>query len=314
MPASYRDIHLIYNPAAGKLQRGSIDVIHRAAEVLRNLGNGVNLVPTSGPKEARTLARRAVAGGADLVLVAGGDGTINEAMNGVVLSNTPMGVLPLGTANVLATELGLARSTEEVAALVPGLVQERISVGFLQTAEGQSRYFAMMAGIGLDAHIVVNVDLELKKKLGKLAYWIGGFAQLGQKFPEFQVTIEGVPTRSSFTLAARVRNYGGDIEIAKSACLLDDYFEVVAFEGEDSFQYLKYFTGVLANLLDDMKGVTIKKAREIEFTCPRDSNVYVQVDGELAGKLPATIEIVPDALTLLMPAAVRTKFSGCGGR
>jgi len=200
LPASYRDIHLIYNPAAGKLQRGSIDVIHRAAEVLRNLGNGVNLVPTSGPKEARTLARRAVAGGADLVLVAGGDGTINEAMNGVVLSNTPMGVLPLGTANVLATELGLARSTEEVAALVPGLVQERISVGFLQTAEGQSRYFAMMAGIGLDAHIVVNVDLELKKKLGKLAYWIGGFAQLGQKFPEFQVTIRAFPRAAASPL------------------------------------------------------------------------------------------------------------------
>ena len=305
MPNTYRNIHLIYNPTAGKLQRGSVDVIGKAAQILESQGQQVTLAPTAAPQDARNLARHAIDTGADLVLVAGGDGTINEALNGMVPFGVPMGVLPLGTANVLATELGLAKSTEEVAAMIPDLVPERISVGFLQTADEPSRYFVMMAGIGLDAHIVVNIDKELKRKFGKLAYWIGGFGQLGQKFPEFDVTVGEETVRSSFTLAARVRNYGGDIAIAKSACLLDDYFEVVAFEGEDSFQYLKYLTGVLANLLDEMKGVTIRRAREVELTSSGDSDVYVQVDGEAAGKLPATIEIVPDALTLLIPAEFR---------
>ena len=305
MPNTYRNIHLIYNPAAGRLQRGSPAVIGNAAQILESLGCGVTLVPTAAPRDARNLARRAIDSGADLVLAAGGDGTINETLNGVVLSDVPMSVLPLGTANVLATELGLARGTEEAAATIPSLVPKRISVGFLHTAGEPARYFAMMAGIGLDAHIVVNIDPELKRKLGKLAYWIGGFGQLGQKFPEFDVTIGGETIRSSFTLAARVRNYGGDIAIARSASLLDDYFEVVVFEGEDSFQYLKYFTGVLTNLLNEMRGVTIRKAREIELTASGSPSVYVQVDGEAAGQLPATIEIVPNALTLLMPAEFR---------
>ncbi len=306
MSNTYRNIHLIYNPAAGRLQRSNGGSIPRVREVLESLGNGVTLVPTAGPRDARDLARRAVDAGADLVMVAGGDGTINEVLNGLVHTHTPMAIVPLGTANVLGAELGLAKVPDKVAAMLPGLTQERISVGFLHT-EQQSRYFLLMAGVGLDAHIVAAVDPDLKKHLGKLAYWIGGFGQLGQKFPEFEVMVNGQTVRSSFTLASRVRNYGGDLEIAKSACLLDDYFEVVAFEGEDSFQYLKYLTGVLANLLDRMKGVTIHRATEIELEPLGEQPVYVQVDGEFAGPLPAKLEIVPDALTLLIPPDFRAR-------
>jgi len=286
-------------------------VIDRIRTTLEKQGNGVTPAPTSGPGEAGELARRAAASGADLVLVAGGDGTINEALQGVAGSETAFAVLPGGTANVLATELGLPRDPEEAAAVLPQWMPERISAGLLRPPEGRPRYFLMMAGVGLDAHVVATVDLELKKKIGKLAYWISGFGQLGRRFPQFTVRAGEESILSSFTLAARVRNYGGDLEIAREACLLDDYFEMVSFEGERSFRYIKYFTGVVANRLDKLAGVVIRKVRELEFEPAAGEEIFVQVDGELAGKLPAKVEIVPDALTLLMPAEFREKFSSC---
>lgn len=308
MPTIYRNIHLIHNPAARRLQRSDGSFIPEILGALRAGGHGVTDVPTSEPGEATRFARRAVDSGADLVLVAGGDGTVNEVLNGVALTDTPFAVLPLGTANVLATELGIPRQPAEAARQVGEWAPERVPVGFLQTPE-DGRFFLMMAGVGLDASIVVDVDPELKKRFGKIAYWIGGFGKLGRSFPQFEVAVDGERWRSSFTLASRVRNYGGDLEIAKTACLLDDYFEMVSFEGEDSFRYVMYLTGVLANLLDRMEGVTIRKTRELEFTTCGDQDIYVQVDGELAGKLPATIELAPDALTLLMPGSFRERFA-----
>jgi diacylglycerol kinase family enzyme len=279
----------------------------RIIKALESRGAAVTPTSTLHQGHAVELARNAVAAGAGLVVIAGGDGTINEAVNGLVHSHVPLAILPLGTANVLATELGTSRSPGAAAAHVPDLVAERISVGLLTPADAPPRYFLMMAGVGLDAHIVLNVDLELKKQLGKLAYWIGGLGQLGRQFPQFNVRVNGSAFKSGFTLASRVRNYGGDLEIAKTASLLDDYFEMVAFEGEDSFRYLKYLTGVMANFLHKMEGVSIYRVRKVEFTPPPGADVLVQVDGDLAGKLPVKLEIVQNALTLLVPRAFRDK-------
>jgi diacylglycerol kinase family enzyme len=166
-----------------------------------------------------------------------------------------------------------------------------------------------MAGVGLDAHIVVSVDLELKKRLGKLAYWLGGLGQLGRQFPTFQVSVNGDTLASSFTLASRVRNYGGDLEIAKTVSLLDDHFEVVTFESPDSFRYLMYLTGVLANFLHKLEGVTVHRVERVDFGAPAGTDVLVQVDGESAGKLPASVEIVPEALDLLMPPTIADRYA-----
>jgi diacylglycerol kinase family enzyme len=141
----------------------------------------------------------------------------------------------------------------------------------------------------------------LKARLGKGAYWLAGFSQLGQTFPEFQARTNGHRVQCSFALASRVRNYGGDVEIARRASLFSDAFETVLFEGAQSWVYLRYFLGVLTASLDRVKGVTILKATRLEFECASDPRIYVQVDGEYAGNLPAQIEIVPQALTLLVP-------------
>ncbi len=166
-----------------------------------------------------------------------------------------------------------------------------------------------MAGAGLDADIVHHLNPRWKAALGKVAYWIGGFAQLGRTLPEFTVESGGTSARVSLALLSRVRNYGGDIEITRHACLLDDTFALALFEGRSTFRYLKYFLAILARRLERVSGVRLLAASRAELTACGDERVFVQVDGEAAGWLPATVEIVPSALTLLTPPSCRARLN-----
>jgi diacylglycerol kinase (ATP) len=259
-------------------------------------------VPTTGPGAAGEIARKSIEEGAGLVLAAGGDGTINEALEGMVHSQVPLGILPAGTANVLANETGMSSSLEKAARELSKCREQRISVGSLRmSAAAQPRHFLLMAGVGLDARIVYHLSAPLKSKIGKVAYWASAMKVIGEDLEEFDVKIDGLIHRCSFALISKVRNYGGDFEIARDTSLLDDRFEVVLFGGRSSTRYLKYFTAVALKRLDGMKGVTVLRAHKISLSAPQDPRVHIQVDGEYAGKLPGSIEIVPDALTLLIP-------------
>jgi len=248
------------------------------------------------------IARQCVQEGADLILVAGGDGTVNEVMNGMVHSEVPLGVLPFGTANVLGNEMGLGRP-DRVAAHLSALAPARIALGLLMgEADRRQRYFLLMAGAGFDALIVHKVDEKMKTVVGKGAYWMAGFSQLGARLPEFNVDVDDRRYRSSFALASRVCNYGGDLEIARNVSLLDHNFELVLFEGTSTLPYIRYFLGVVTNRLQHVKGVTILHPRSVRFSAPDvEEPIYVQADGELVTSLPATVSIVPRALTLLVP-------------
>jgi diacylglycerol kinase (ATP) len=147
----------------------------------------------------------------------------------------------------------------------------------------------------------------MKNTLGKVAYWIGGFGKLGQRLPEFTVEAEGREFRASFALASRVRNYGGDLEIAPTISLLDDEFELVLFEGESSLRYLKYMLGVAAHRHLRMRGVTALRTRQAVFSAPAHGQAHLQLDGEYVGLAPARVEIVPNALTLLVPSGYRAR-------
>jgi diacylglycerol kinase (ATP) len=273
----------------------------------------VDSIATSGPGHAGEIARCAVDRGADLILVAGGDGTINEAVNGMVHSEVPLGILPAGTANVLANELGIGKTMEQAAAALASSVQERVALGLLSSEAPSSknvdlrRYFLLMAGAGLDADIVYHLKPRTKEALGKMAYWIGGFSKLGRRIPEFTVRVNEREYRASFALASRVRNYGGDLEIAPTISLLDDEFEMVLFEGESSVGFLKYMLAVVAHQQQTMRGITILRTRQAVFSAPEDSGIHMQVDGENAGLAPARVEIVPNALTLLAPPGFRAR-------
>ncbi len=287
------------------MKAGGAELLDRTLEVLRRSGHQVAARPTPGPGTAAALARDCIAAGADLILALGGDGTINEIAGGMIGSRTPLSILPGGTANVVSCELKLGAGPVEAASVVGELRPERISVGRAQVDGGKQRHFLAMAGIGLDAHIVYSMNAEMKHRWGKLAYWIAGFSQLVRRLEEFDVEVEGRTYRSSFALVTKVRNYGGDLEIARQVSILDDEFELVLFAGVRTTRYLKYLSGVAANRLEGMRGVTILRAREARFGAASDERVYMQVDGEYAGRLPGKVEIVPDALTLLAPAAYR---------
>jgi diacylglycerol kinase family enzyme len=158
-----------------------------------------------------------------------------------------------------------------------------------------------MGGVGLDAKIVYDINPGFKARAGKVAYWLTGLGHAGQSVGQFDARINGDVYRCGFALASRVRNYGGDLEIATEASLVRDDFEIVLFEGSNPLRYLWYMGGVLFRQLPSMKGVRRLRAGHVEFS----GDVHLQVDGEYAGRVPASFEIVPGALTLLMPGAYK---------
>ena len=280
------------------------------ADILTGNGHHVTVSPTTGPGTAGAIACAAIQNGADLIVAAGGDGTINEVAEGMVHSPVPLAILPGGTANVLAMEMKLGSKLERAATRLDECRPHRISVGHLRAENGRlERHFLMMAGIGLDAHIVHHVNQRLKARTGKFAYWVAGWSLLGRRLPEFEIEVDGRRFICSFALVSKVRNYGGDFEIAREVSLFDDEFEVVLFEGSSSLRYVPYFVGLAANRLQGMKGVTVLRAKHVTLAHPQDERVYIQVDGEAAGHLPAEVRLVPAALTLLVPPEYRTAKS-----
>lgn len=276
-------------------------MLQRTIEVLRQKGIAAHLVATTGPNSAGAQARAEIESGCDLILAAGGDGTINEVANGMLNTGVPLGILPGGTANVLAREMRMPRNMIDAAQQVVEYVPQQISIGRLRTGGGESRLFLCMAGCGLDASIVARVDVGLKARAGKFAYYVTGFSQVFTPLPEFPVAVDGVAYRASFALISRVRNYGGDLEIARGASLLRADFEVVLFRGTASIRYLTYLAGVVCGQAKNIPGCRIVYGSHVQ--CASGEGVYAQVDGELAGMLPVEADILPSALTLLMPGA-----------
>lgn len=275
----------------------------RVAAALKAAGHGVELRPTAAAGAAGRIAREAIESGADLIVSLGGDGTLNEVLAGVAHTDVPLAMIPGGTANVFAREAGLDLNPARAAARLAELVPRRVAVGVLR-CEPQSgeRLFLLMAGAGFDAHIVYGLNLGLKSKLGELAYWTGAVKQIGRRIEEFEVEIDGRSHTCSFALISRVRNYAGYVEIAQCVSLLDDEFEVVLFQGTSAWRfYGKYLAAIVAGRASRTQGISFHRARHVRLSGTKDARVYVQVDGEYAGRLPASVEIALGAATLLVP-------------
>ena len=281
--------------------RGNGSLVGQIVEILRRHGHQVTTAPTTGPRTAGGIAHSHIAAGADLVVALGGDGTINEVAEGMVHSSVPLAILPAGTANVLATEMRMGSDPRRAAVNLAEWLPRRISVGKVTFEDGRvSRHFLLMAGAGLDALMVYRVNTALKDRVGKLAYYAVGARSLGDSLAQVQVEIEGRTHECSFALLSKVRNYGGDFEIASSVHLSDDQFEAVLFEGRNPLRYVGYFVRLALNRLAGRKGVTTLRTCCAKLASTSEC-VYVQVDGELAGRLPAEVRLVRDAITLLVP-------------
>lgn len=305
--AAFRNAKLIHNPLAGWPRWKRERDLQRAVQILGDAGIEVTLQPTTGPGSATELARKAVTSGQDLVIVCGGDGTINEALQGLVSSAVPLAILPAGTGNVLAKELRLPWSIRRAAALIPQSRVERISVG-----RAGDRYFLALAGVGPDAATVRSLSQRLKQDLGQLAFWLEGMHQLFvYPFPQFRLEACGSEYDAVFAVISKTRHYGGPIQITRRARLEDDEFEVAVFQPASRLKFLWYVLAVWLRRLERAKDVRFLRARSVRCEPVEPSKrIYVEVDGELAGTLPREFEIVPNALSLVIPPTYRDGTHG----
>jgi YegS/Rv2252/BmrU family lipid kinase len=283
----------IYNPAARNAPgQPQIDALRTR---LAHHGYDVDFQATQRPLHATELARKAVAAAVDLVIACGGDGTIREVAEGLALSNVPLAILPSGTANVLARELGLPQNPLKAVEWIPKLKPHRIALG-----NCAGNYFVLMAGAGVDAATIELVDPQLKSRFGVLAYWWAAlrFWTRGNLAP-VSVRVDDEQAICTFAVTSRVSRYGGSYRITRNANLLSDHFEVCLFHGRSRFAYLRYFVGVLSGTHHRFRDVTCVFGKEVDISS--DERIGIQVDGELHGFAPAKVTIVPDALTLLVP-------------
>jgi YegS/Rv2252/BmrU family lipid kinase len=297
-----RDAVLILNPNAGGGRR--TQQLNEARRIFRNAGIETELQETTSPGEATGLARRAVEQTRHLVVVCGGDGTINEVVNGLACSQVPLAVLPAGTANVLAKELSLPWKLPRAAERIIRARYRRIALGLAipEKSSGEPRYFLSLAGAGADGALVAAVRPEIKGRAGILAYWHEGFQQLTRyTFPRFRVTTGDRSIDATLVVVGRTKHYGGPFQITTEADLRRPEFELMFVTTRSAWRYLAYMPLIWTKRLRGARHVQFFKATSLQCVAIDSSPVLIQVDGEPAGRLPAEFRIVPDALTLAMP-------------
>ncbi|HMV84470.1 MAG TPA: diacylglycerol kinase family lipid kinase [Blastocatellia bacterium] len=291
---------LIYNPIAGSLRRDPQQV-ERLRTALAEQGIFVKLQPTAYAGHATLLARQAVFDGVSTVIVAGGDGTINEAAQSLVGTETALAVWPGGTANVLVKELRLPKNAKALASLIAGDSIRTISVGRARKPEtGWQRYFLLMAGIGLDAAIVNSVDLELKKVAGKGAYWAAGLDFLARMpLTPFSLKFNGRQHPGTFAVISNAACYASVFTLAPGACIDDDKFNVCVFNTRSRLAYLSYAFLSLTGSHKFGPGVVYQETGEAHANS--NDEAPVQLDGDVVGKLPMDFDVIPQALRIYAP-------------
>ncbi len=311
MPNGIKDALLIYNPTSGRRRARRFAEVEQAVRILREAGIATELAPTFAPNSATQIARHAVEQRRGMVIACGGDGTINEVVNGLALSQTPMAVLPSGTANILAKELRIPWDIPHAARMIPSAALRRIALGIVVPLNGnisaamprEGRYFLSVAGAGPDGAIVNGVHAGLKKHIGIFAYWAEGFRQLMRyNFAEIRVQSRGEDRRATIVVVGRTKHYGGPFKITTGADLFEDSFEFVTYSKSSRFAYASCLPSLWTGKLRLREGIAAWKADHSICESAGEHPVYAQVDGEPVGRLPLAFRIVPDALSLLIPA------------
>lgn len=308
MPVAKRQrLLIVHNPCAGA---GSRRRLRRVIAALQRLGAEPMLRTTATAGEAWAIAADLRAIDWDAVIVAGGDGTINEVVNGLAANReacargsakVPLGVIPLGTANVLAAELGLPTAPAALAALLAdGPVQD---IGLPRVND---RLAVMMVGIGFDAFVCGRVDASLKRRLGRAAYWLalpGAFAHFGRR--GYRVNIDGVDHEAASVVIANGHYYGGRYTCAPEARLSAPDIHVCLFFRTGARAFIGYAWALLCGRLYRHPDVCIRPGRVIAVAgsggAPASGGESVQVDGDLAVRLPVVVAADAVRLSVIAP-------------
>ncbi len=287
---------VIFNPVAGARRRAHFRAV---IERLRAAGRDPVIAETSGPGDAGKLAAALRGEGVDRLLVAGGDGTINEAVNGLAGLAAPpeLAVLPLGTANVLAHEIGMAGDADAVAETALAGHARPITLG-----EVSGRRFLLMAGVGLDAHVVAGLDTGLKRRLGKGAYaWSFARRLFDFPFPGYRYrTAEGEGAADSLVLA-NARHYGGTHVLAPAAGLERDGLVLCAVNCDGPGSAVAAGVRVFSGAYGRREGKAAPFVDRVEIYGPEGDPVHA--DGDIVARLPVQVRALPAALRLVHPLA-----------
>lgn len=291
-------VTLIANPAA---KRASEKKLELAVKLLHATGREVDVFLTRKRGDAEELARSASMQGTPLVIAAGGDGTFNEVINGIAKTETKMAILPLGTTNVLAKELGIPEDVKgAVNRALTGDVHSA-SLGCITLVSHESRvtrYFCLMAGIGFDGEAVYGISGTAKKYSGKGAYILSGLKALMRYAPEemtFIVNGNGETYSGYSAIIGKASKYGGHFKITPDACLVNPDLYIFIMHGKRRTDVLRYASGILMGSHLQLKGTSYRKAESVEIK----GNAHIQIDGDYLGRTPARITVVPDALKLI---------------
>lgn len=314
-----RRVALIHNPRSGHTLLPREKALRRAVNLLRESGIDADELQTDGPGSAKNLARAAMRNGYDTILACGGDGTVHEALQAVVGTDVALGVIPLGTANALAQDLGMGFSPVNAVRKLLTATPTQVPVGriFYRDEQGSERscYFTVAAGIGADALLMASMDPGLKRRFGYVLYLIEATRIWAtNSFPLFSAAfaMNGTgETRNldiSQLLAVRVRSFGSALgTLAPGATVQGESLSLIAFKTRSRFRYLRFLLAVVAHRHTFSDEVQLLDATSVDCKLPAGSKktIYVEADGEVLGLLPARMEIAPQKLTLLVPQGAR---------
>jgi YegS/Rv2252/BmrU family lipid kinase len=311
-----RKAALLYNPDSGGSKQRQQE-LESALAVLRNGGVEADLVPTESTHHAVEETRQAVASGCDTIFACGGDGTVHNIVQVLATSSTALAILPIGTANALAHDLGIPLNVARAAKASLHSTLRRVALGRVAYTDVHgkpcTRYFVIAAGVGVDAHLFYKLHSGTKQRMGMAAYyakaWHLWFSYPMTRFvAEYTPTGTDAPQQAEVTelMAIRIRNFGGVLqELAPGASLDRDDMRLVFCRTASRLAYLAYVTRGLLRLHWTIPGIDLAHSTRVacryQPTSQEQRNIYVEADGELLGTLPVEITVVPNALTLLAP-------------
>jgi YegS/Rv2252/BmrU family lipid kinase len=262
-------------------------------KVIKNWIPFATWILTRGPGDATSLAKQAEEEGYDFLMVSGGDGTINEAMNGLVGSSTVLGILPSGTGNSLAREVGLPINPRKALEV---LRKGKTHDVYLGLANG--KYFGLMVGIGFDAEAVHHVSYSLKRIFGRWSYILSGIRSLFcYHFPVFKMVVDGQEFEATTVVICKARYYASSIQIAPKASLQSPTFQVFLYNGRGFWDYLRLCFSVMMNRHTRLKGAAMMEAKEVTIKPGR--GILAQMDGEVLLKVPTSIRIAQKQIKVL---------------
>jgi YegS/Rv2252/BmrU family lipid kinase len=288
-------IKFIANPKSG---REVLSKIERAQDLLRRSGAEVYTCITEKRGDAEVLAKKSIDEGFDRIIVAGGDGTINEVLNGLNGSSIPVGIIPLGVSNVLAIELGLPMSVEKACETALKGTVKSVPLG-----SANNRYFSLWTGIGFDAEVVCRLNLRLKPYFGKLAYMLTGLKVFLKYNPYLidLITDTGDHLKGYSAIISRSKFYGGRFKLAPEAGINKEEFVLCLFKNGTRKDILRYVLGVATGRHLKFRDVVFRKVRGLKITS--EGRVPVHVDGDCFGELPVEISLKHNAVRLVFPAS-----------